>query len=557
MKKTLFLALLCTTTFLTPVAAAEIDAETRIDAVTVYPRGAEVTRIADVQIAAGTHALVLDDLPEDIDPQSIRVEGKTGAKVEIGSVDSKLVMVAEGEGNPGERQSIEHRILKLKDERSALAQLVTSIAYQRKLLQQMAQRPLNVPDPKSTVASVDVDSLAKMFDLVTVRLQALDERQHKTSIRTRWINEKISALKAKLAELAPRRVRKAMVRVDLSAAHSTEGSFRIRYRIQNAGWRPFYDARLKLPSGEGAAELSLVRRAEIAQSSTENWQNVAMTLSTARATGATAAPELAPEIIDFWAGIRAKTAAKLNQSVARPQSLTDDRLEVSEQDAAPRKAEERNASVSVAGFQALYSIPGRVSVGNEGTAKKVRISSNTLDASLNVRAVPMLDPNAYLTANFKLGGETPLLPGRVLLFRDGVYLGEGGIPLLSPGQSHRLGFGIDDRVRIRRTKVHGETSEAGILTTDVVKEQSWTIEIENLHSRTMPVTVYDRLPVAAHEDISVKLLRGSTPPSELNVEKKRGVLAWSYDLRAGQKRQINFGYRVSSPKDKPLRVSGM
>ena len=67
--------------------------------------------------------------------------------------------------------------------------------------------------------------------------------------------------------------------------------------------------------------------------------------------------------------------------------------------------------MAVAGFQALYAIPGRVSVDNTGTAKNVRIDTTVIEATLSARAVPKLDPTAYLTAAFTLPGETPLLPG--------------------------------------------------------------------------------------------------------------------------------------------------
>jgi uncharacterized protein (TIGR02231 family) len=219
-----------------------------------------------------------------------------------------------------------------------------------------------------------------------------------------------------------------------------------------------------------------------------------------------------------------------------------------------KKIREQEAQVEIAGFQALYAIPGRVSVDNEGTAKKVQISAEDIDARLSAHAVPLLDPNAYLTASFTVDGETPLLPGRVLLFRDNVYMGQGALPLLTPGEDHALGFGVDDRIKVKRTQVHRETSESGIISTDLVEESSWVIEVQNLHVRTMPVKILDRMPFTTHEDIHVELLAGTTKPSERNVDRKQGVLAWEYELAEGAEQTIKFGYRVSSPKDKPIRL---
>ena len=124
-----------------------------------------------------------------------------------------------------------------------------------------------------------------------------------------------------------------------------------------------------------------------------------------------------------------------------------------------RKVKQSQAEMEIAGFQALYAIPGRVSVDNTGTAKNVRIGTQEIEAQLSARAVPKLDPTAYLTAGFTLNGESPLLPGTAMLYRDGVFMGQGWLPLLSPGEETRLGFGADDLVKVKRQEVKRERGE--------------------------------------------------------------------------------------------------
>lgn len=53
------------------VLAADVAAPSKIDAVTVFPAGAEVTRVAQVKLVAGEHAIILDDLPATAIPSSI------------------------------------------------------------------------------------------------------------------------------------------------------------------------------------------------------------------------------------------------------------------------------------------------------------------------------------------------------------------------------------------------------------------------------------------------------------------------------------------------------
>ena len=62
---------------------------------------------------------------------------------------------------------------------------------------------------------------------------------------------------------------------------------------------PFYDARLATGTKAQAPKLQLVRRASIQQRSGENWDNVALALSTARPGAGTAAPSSPPMTVDY------------------------------------------------------------------------------------------------------------------------------------------------------------------------------------------------------------------------------------------------------------------
>ena len=554
--RAVFLAAIVATTFLTPVSAAELTAKSQIDAVTVYPQGAEVTRVAIADLVRGDHSLILDNLPGDVDPQSIRVEGAASGEVEIASVDSKRIQVLDAESVAGERKRIEREIEVLQDEQAALDQLITDATYQRKLLQELVSKPFAVGGKDEDAPRVDSSELGNMFELVAGKLSALSERVLEANVRKREISKEFQELNKTLAALAPKQRIKTVVTVHLASNVSSKGQFKVRYRIANAGWRPYYEARLESAFAKADPEMTLVRRAEVVQRTTESWDGVKLTLSTARPTGATAAPVLHPELISlFEREEKRKRDAARTGVMSMQQSFDEVDAEAMPAPALVGKlVSERNAKVTIAGFQALYDIKGRVSVENTGTGKKVRISSNKIATSLSAHVVPKLDLNAYLTAKFTLDGETPLLAGRVNLFRDGVFMGRGNLPMMAPGEEHVLGFGVDDRVKVKRVEVKRKTSETGIITTSEVEDRSWTMTIQNLHDRTMPVTLHDQMPYATHEDITVEMLPGSTKPSERNVDRKRGVLAWSDDLEAGQEKAINFGYRITRPKDKPIVI---
>ena len=52
--------------------ADDIAVESRVTAATVFPRGATLTRLAQFQVPAGRHQIIVPDMP-DIDPASLRL----------------------------------------------------------------------------------------------------------------------------------------------------------------------------------------------------------------------------------------------------------------------------------------------------------------------------------------------------------------------------------------------------------------------------------------------------------------------------------------------------
>src|SRR5262245_20642333 len=90
-----------------PAIAAEIAAESSIEAVTVFPSGAEITRTLEVKLPPGDQT-VLAYITEQAFPASIRVEGKASAGLEIGSVDARRVYIpdADPEASQSNRKKI-------------------------------------------------------------------------------------------------------------------------------------------------------------------------------------------------------------------------------------------------------------------------------------------------------------------------------------------------------------------------------------------------------------------------------------------------------------------
>ena len=538
--------------------AAEIKGTSRLDAVTVYPSGAEITRVGRVKLEPGEHTLLFAELPANAVSSSIRVEGKATGRLEIGSVDTRSVSVprADEAAATTERRRVEDAIEKLKDDKAVLQASVTAAETQKRLIDNLTQLPTR-PAPAATGVAAPQPDWGQLFGLIGERAAEAQKTILETQVKMRDVDRQIRDLEGKLASLAPTRQARTEVKVSVNAGAPLEADIVIRYQVRNASWTPSYDARLTTGTKTQAPKLALVRRASIQQRTGEVWDNVALALSTARPAAGTSAPLLSAMIVDYESDTPppppaprvAPLSSGLRNAPQATRGVNDD--ERADRVAAEVVAEEARARIEVQAFQAIYAIAGRVTVPETGETKRVQIDEMQLDPALAVRAVPKRDQKAYLYARITVGRGTPLLPGQVSLFRDTTFVGNGNLPLLAPGEEHELGFGIDDAIRVRYAIAEEKRGETGIITSSKTDTRSYRITVKNLHERAIPLTVLDQIPVSQNADIKVELT-GKTAPARRDVDDKRGVLAWDMTLTPDEERIIEFGYRTTWPAAKKV-----
>lgn len=536
--------------------AIDVKGTSRIDAVTVYPSGAEITRIGRVKVERGDHVLLFADIPARAIGNSIRVEGKATGKLEIGSVDTRRAFVPRGdEAVAGtERKRIEDAIEKLRDEKATLLSAAQAAEAQKRLIENLANLPMQPPSASATSAAPP--DWTAVFNLIGQRMVDAQKVVLDTQIKVRENERQIKDLEGKLAALAPAQEERTEVKVFVNAQGPLEADIVIRYQVGNAAWIPFYDARLSTGTKAQPPKLQLVRRASIQQRSGEAWDNVLLALSTARPSAGTTAPTLNPVTVDYEperppvsvAAAPPPPAAVRGRSAMTRSAESDDRAAKERADLG-MAAEQMRATVESQAFQAVYSIAGRVTVPATGEAKRLQIDEAQLDPALMVRTVPKREAKAYLYAKLTTPRGTPFLPGQVSLFRDSTFVGNGQLPLLAPGEEHELGFGVDDAVRVRHAVAEEKRGESGILTTSKTEVRNYRITVKNLHERAVPVTVIDQIPVSLNNEIKVDLI-AKTQPTKRDIDEKRGLLAWEMKLEPDEERAIEFGYGMTWPAAK-------
>jgi uncharacterized protein (TIGR02231 family) len=526
--------------------AADMDVASRIDAVTVYPDAASVTRTGQLDLPAGTSTVTFRGLPIGIDPNSLRFEASAGAQVLIGSVELRP-----SAATTRPETNVDARLRSLRSDREAWQTTLDALEAKRAMIVRYSQAG---PEKLSAEAKpLDIGQWQTAWDTVGQALAKIGDELRAAQGKAREIDEDIQALE-KSRQHAPVVATRDVV-VSLDATDAAKLDARLTYRIAAAGWQPLYDARLDTGATSDKPMLALVRRAAGTQRTGEDWTGVALTVSTVRSRRGTSAPDLPGQRLAFWEPPRAlpADAQAVPAPMAAQSTLSQRSLAVAPKaEAAP--AVEQESQVDAGAYQASFQIPGRIDIPGDGSLKSFRIATQQFTPDLSIKSAPAVDDTAYLQAHVTNTGDAPLLPGAVNLTRDGVFVGSGRLPLVATGEPTDLGFGADDNVKVLRVPVRRKENEPTWYGQTKSEQREFRTTVKNLHRFKVSVTILDRMPYSENTAITVDALPppATTPPTDKAVGDRRGVMAWSFDLAPSESREIRLGYRMKWPADRDI-----
>jgi uncharacterized protein (TIGR02231 family) len=307
--------------------------------------------------------------------------------------------------------------------------------------------------------------------------------------------------------------------------------------VDGAGWSPVHDLRLDRAAGT----MTLSRGAMAWQDTGEDWADVALTLSTARPSDRAAPSAL-------WSDLRRIVPREEAEAFARSPALAAPMAEAVVADAAPAGGFETVAQ----GQTFAYRFADPVTLRTGADALRLEMSPMTLDAEVRAEAVPLVDTTAYLVAAWTNDSAEPILPGPALLYADGAFAGTADLPLVASGATATTGFGAIDGLTVTRRIPDRTSGETGFLTTANRLVETAVLTVENLTGETWPLRLLDRVPVSEQDALAVTW-SAAPMPDEADVDGRRGVLAWTFDLAPGATQQITLEHRLDWPEDQVLQ----
>lgn len=524
--------------------------DSRISAVTVYTDRAIVTRTAHLELPTGLHEIALEQLPNGIDDASLQASISASSTATLLDVSS-AAQIAERSGD-NRLQQLDSQLQEIARQEREISDRSSVLENQKQFL---ADIQAGITKPGQDRPIPGIEELKNLLQLSEAGLERLLAEQRKLDQQSEELQHRKQALEIQRGNLAGdgTHYKRAVLRIAVEKPAQVQ--VQLNYTLYDASWRPAYDARLR----DGEDKIDMTYQGIVRQASGEDWNDVDLTLSTARPNLGSSVPALSPWIVDTAVDRRkmlessampAPAAPAIAMAAKKSQSFAAD--EQAEVAGALAQMPASVAEVSGAATSASFHIPSRVTLNSDGSSQKVSIAQFKLPATFRYLSTPALREAAYLQADTRNASDYPLLAGTLNTYLGNTFVASSPLRAVMPGESFELAMGGDEAMSIKRKLVNRYTDYTGLTGGRKRVTYEFRIDAQNNHKTEQRLQFKDQLPVSRNEQIKVTLLE----PVEPSITREDdGKLMWDWQLKPGEKRSTSFKFSVEYPKE--IRVSGL
>ncbi|HWB62832.1 MAG TPA: mucoidy inhibitor MuiA family protein [Chitinophagales bacterium] len=241
-------------------------AESKIDKVTVYLDGAQVSRSAKTNLAAGKTEVVFQGLSPYLDKSSISVEAKGGF----------TVASVTWQPNHLNEQKKKDETEALEKQKDSLTKKREDIENQKSVYEEGVTMLEKNQGVNSAHTDLKVDELKAAMDFHLERLTELKKNILAFERQSKSLDDSIQKLNAQLATInAGHDAATSDLVIAIEAKQGGEANFNVSYFVNYAGWFPTYDLKVD----DISKPMNILYRANVHQNTGEDWNDVKLTLS--------------------------------------------------------------------------------------------------------------------------------------------------------------------------------------------------------------------------------------------------------------------------------------
>ncbi|MET3980873.1 hypothetical protein ABIB62_003477 [Mucilaginibacter sp. UYP25] len=285
-KKLLFIA--CLFISLTHIANADDSQKivSKVQKVTLFLNGAQVTRTSPVNVVPGTSTLVFENISPGIDVQSIQV--RAAGDFTILSVKHELNYLNE--------QAKQKHVDELQAQQKVLNDKISLLNYSLTINQEEYNMLVKNQVVSGQNSNLDVLKLKQALDYQTIRLTEIKKKEQLINNQVADLNVQQQRYAKQINEIVRgSSTVTSNILVTVSAKVALQSQFTLTYLVNNANWFPTYDIRAKNVN----SPITISYKANVRQQSGEDWKNVKLTLSTGNPTVSGGKPELSPYYLTY------------------------------------------------------------------------------------------------------------------------------------------------------------------------------------------------------------------------------------------------------------------
>ncbi len=242
--------------------------DTKIDKATVFLHGAQISRSGKISLPPGKVEIVFSGISPYIHKQSIQVKGE--GNFTVLSVVHKLNYLQE--------QSKQSDIQKVDDQKEMLQDKINMETNMMSIYQNEETLLSKNQGIVAQNTGLKITDLKEAADFHRLRLTELKLKETEVSKTLKKWNAEMIKLNKQRDELNKQAsTATSEIVVTVEGKDHANADFSLSYFIDKAGWYPTYDVRVT----DIQHPISMIYKANVYQSSGEDWKDVKLTLSTA------------------------------------------------------------------------------------------------------------------------------------------------------------------------------------------------------------------------------------------------------------------------------------
>ncbi|MFP2895503.1 DUF4139 domain-containing protein [Corallococcus sp. 4LFB] len=208
-------------------------------------------------------------------------------------------------------------------------------------------------------------------------------------------------------------------------------------------------------------------------------------------------------------------------------------------------------------FDARFDAEAVADVPSDGAWHTVPMLTVPLELKAEYVCVPSVEPRVFRTVRLDNASPHPLLAGPVDVTLGDEFLMTSPLPTLGPGETQRLGLGVEEALQVARN-TRFEEATGGMFGNATVLTHHVSVEVANHLSRPASIAISERIGAVPESQKDLKVEEAevvppwqkATPlPGEDAVEGER---VWRVSVPAGEKRSMKATWVVKLPASKML-----